>query len=120
MPILPKLPVETETVSVRIPKPILADLDAYCAYLGGATDRTYLIIEAIREVIARDRKFQKAQRTGPTTAAPAPVSAPASHGETLAASTDGSTTPGAKDSSGDPESTREKDKRKAVPPGRAA
>ena len=119
MAIMPKLPVETETVSVRIPRPILADVDAYCAYLGGATDRTYLIIEAVREVIARDRRFQKAQRTGPTPAATPPVSAPASHGEALAAPADGPT-PGAKDASGDPESTREKDKRKAVPPGRAA
>ena len=62
MPIQPKPMVETETVSVRFPRSVLDPLDAYCRYLGGATDRSYVIVEAVRQVIERDKDFQKAQR----------------------------------------------------------
>ena len=62
MPIQPKPMVETETVSVRFPKTVLDPLDAYCKYLGGATDRSYVIVEAVRQVIERDKGFQKTLR----------------------------------------------------------
>ncbi len=62
MPIQPKPLVETETVSVRFPRTLLDTLDAYCRYLGGASDRSYVIVEAVREVVARDKDFQRAQR----------------------------------------------------------
>ena len=63
MPIQPKPMVETETVSVRFPKTVLDPLDAYCKYLGGATDRSYVIVEAVRQVVERDKGFQKTLRT---------------------------------------------------------
>lgn len=75
MPIQPKPLMETEPVSVRFPRPLLESLDAYCRHLGGASDRSYVIVEAVREVLARDRGFQKAQRGGngkPPAAEPVP------------------------------------------------
>lgn len=46
MPITPKPLVATDVVSTRFPKDVLAELDAYCKYLGGASDRAYVITEA--------------------------------------------------------------------------
>ena len=82
MPIQPKPMVETETVSVRFPKTVLDPLDAYCKYLGGATDRSYVIVEAVRQVIERDRGFQKTKH--PTEARPQETRA-AEHKEKKAA-----------------------------------
>ena len=62
MPLAPKQAQETVTISVRVPRPLLDDIDAYCQYLGGASDRTYVVVEAAREVLERDKRFQKSRR----------------------------------------------------------
>jgi hypothetical protein len=41
MAIEPKPLVATEPVNIRVPQDVLEQLDAYCKFLGGATDRTY-------------------------------------------------------------------------------
>ena len=43
---------------------LLGLLDAYCRYLGGASDRSYVIIEAVREVVSRDKAFQRSLGKG--------------------------------------------------------
>src|SRR5687767_9277728 len=69
MPITPKPLVETDIVTTRFPKDLLGDLDAYCRYLGGASDRAYVIIEAVRQAMAKDRRYQRSLRAAAAPAA---------------------------------------------------
>ncbi len=59
MPITPKPVIETEALTVRLPKELLELLDGYCRFLGGATDRTYVVAEALRHVVGRDRRYRR-------------------------------------------------------------
>ena len=68
MPITPKPVVEMEVITTRFPKELVSDLDAYCKHLGGASDRSYVIVEAVRHAIAKDRGYQRARRNVPTPA----------------------------------------------------
>lgn len=61
MPIKAKPAVATEVLAVRVHKDTLELLDGYCRFLGGASDRTYVVGEALRLVIARDRRYSKAR-----------------------------------------------------------
>lgn len=61
MPIKAKPAVATEILTVRVHKDTLELLDDYCRFLGGASDRTYVVGEALRLVIARDRRYRKAR-----------------------------------------------------------
>jgi hypothetical protein len=75
MPIAPKPVVEMDVIATRFPKELLSDLDAYCRYLGGASDRSYVIVEAVRHAIAKDRGYQRTRRhVAASTGAPAPGS----------------------------------------------
>lgn len=74
MPITPKPLVTTEPVNLRIPQDVLELLDDYCRFLGGATDRTYVILEALRHTIGRDRRYRKARDS--RKAAPPAASSP--------------------------------------------
>jgi hypothetical protein len=65
MAIEPKPLVATEPVNIRVPQDVLEQLDAYCKFLGGATDRTYVIVETLRQVIARDKRYRKARTNRP-------------------------------------------------------
>ena len=69
MPITPKPLVETDIVTTRFPKDLLGDLDAYCRYLGGASDRSYVIVEAVRQAMAKDRRYQRSLRAAAASAA---------------------------------------------------
>jgi hypothetical protein len=59
--IQPKVKPVTRTVTICLPEDEIAALDEYCRFLGGATDRTYVIAEALRQVIRRDRRFKNRQ-----------------------------------------------------------
>ncbi len=59
MPIPPKPIIETESLTVRLPKELLELLDDSCRFLGGASDRTYVVTEALRQVVGRDRRYRK-------------------------------------------------------------
>jgi metal-responsive CopG/Arc/MetJ family transcriptional regulator len=61
MLISPKPVTATETVSLRFPSDTLRQLDAYCKYLGEGSDRSYVIVEAVRHVLAKDRSFQRSR-----------------------------------------------------------
>jgi predicted transcriptional regulator len=57
--IQPKPTLELETVSLRLPAQLVRAVDQYAKYLGGSTDRTYVIAQAIEIALAQDADFQK-------------------------------------------------------------
>jgi len=69
--IQPKATVELETVSLRLPVPLVRSVEQYAKYLGGSTDRTYVITQAIELALQQDAEFQKslgARRAAPVAA----------------------------------------------------
>ena len=58
--IQPKLAVELETVTLRLPAQLVRAVEQYAKYLGGSTDRTYVITQAIEIALQQDAEFQKA------------------------------------------------------------
>ena len=73
--IQPKAAVELETVSLRLPVELVRAVEQYAKYLGGSTDRTHVITQAIEIALAQDKDFQKAQAASPAVPAPGPVRA---------------------------------------------
>jgi hypothetical protein len=69
--IQPRPTVELETVTLRLPAHLVRAVEAYAKHLGGSTDRTYVITQAIEIAIERDNEFQKGGGNG----APAPTAA---------------------------------------------
>jgi hypothetical protein len=70
--IQPKPSVELETVTLRLPVHLVRAADQYAKYLGGSSDRTYVIAQAIEIALAQDADFQKtptARATGAVTVA---------------------------------------------------
>ena len=57
--IQPKPTVELETVTLRLPVQLVRAVDHYTKYLGGSTNRTYVMAQAIEIAMAQDRDFQK-------------------------------------------------------------
>jgi hypothetical protein len=57
--IQPKPSVELETVTLRLPVQLVRAVDQYAKYLGGSTDPTYVIAQAIEITLAQDADFQK-------------------------------------------------------------
>jgi hypothetical protein len=51
--IQPKPSVELETVTLRLPVQLARAVDQYAKYLGGSTDRTYVIAQAIEIALAQ-------------------------------------------------------------------
>jgi predicted transcriptional regulator len=70
--IQPKPTVELEAVSLRLPAELVRVVDQYAKFLGGSTDRTYVITQAIEITLQQDKAFQK---TASATAAGSPASA---------------------------------------------
>ena len=68
--IQPKAALELESVSLRLPAQLIRAVDQYAKYLGGSTDRTHVITQAIEIALAQDKDFQKALNARP----PAPAS----------------------------------------------
>ncbi len=67
--IQPKATVELETVALRLPSHLVRAIDQYAKYLGGSTDRTHVVTQALEIALAQDADFQKTLTTRP--AAPA-------------------------------------------------
>ena len=70
--IQPKAAVELETVTLRLPAQLVRAVEQYAKYLGGSTDRAYVITQAIEIALAQDKDFQKSlgARTAATVAGP--------------------------------------------------
>lgn len=75
--IQPKAAVELETVSLRLPAQLVRAVEQYAKYLGGRTDRTHVITQAIEIALAQDADFQKSQGARPVVTAAGPVRATA-------------------------------------------
>jgi predicted transcriptional regulator len=67
----PRPTVDLETVSLRLPAELVRAVDDYAKYLGGSTDRTYVITQALEIAIERDTEFQKRRQSRPATTAAA-------------------------------------------------
>ena len=63
--IQPKVAVELETVSLRLPAQLVRAVEQYAKYLGGSTDRTYVVTQAIEIALQQDVEFQKTLSDGP-------------------------------------------------------
>jgi hypothetical protein len=66
--IQPKPAVDLEIVSLRLPVYLVRAVEQYAKYLGGSTDRTYVITQAIEIALAQDSDFQKAMEARSTAA----------------------------------------------------
>jgi len=75
--IQPKAVVELETVTLRLPAQLVRSVDQYAKYLGGSTDRTHVITQALEIAMAQDAEFQKALAARPAAPALGPVRATA-------------------------------------------
>ncbi len=62
--IQPRPAVELETVTLRLPAQLVRAVDAYARHLGGSSDRTYVITQAIELALARDADFRRARPDG--------------------------------------------------------
>ena len=71
--IQPKPTVELETVTLRLPVQLVRAIDHYAKYLGGSTDRTYVMAQAIEIAMAQDKDFQKTATARAAGALPAAV-----------------------------------------------
>ena len=75
--IQPKATVELETVTLRLPAQLVRSVDQYAKYLGGSTDRTHVITQALEIAMAQDVEFQKTLAARPAAPALGPVRATA-------------------------------------------
>ena len=71
--IQPKAAVEFETVTLRLPAQLLRAVEQYAKYLGGSTDRTYVITQAVEIALRQDADFQKTLGAKPSAAVAGPV-----------------------------------------------
>ena len=51
-------------MSLRLPVQLVRAVDQYTKYLGGSTDRTYVVTQAIEVALAQDLDFQKTLTPG--------------------------------------------------------
>ena len=58
MKLRPLIPQKLEQVTVRFPVSLYQQVLAYKDVLGEATDRNYVIVEAVRAFLASDKEFQ--------------------------------------------------------------
>jgi hypothetical protein len=70
--IQPKAAVEFETVTLRLPALLLRAVERYAKYLGGSTDRTYVIAQAVEIALRQDPDFQKTLGAKPSAPAAGP------------------------------------------------
>src|SRR5438128_11993327 len=71
--IQPKPTVELETVTLRLQVHLVRAIDHYAKYLGGSTDRTYVMAQAIEIALQQDAEFQKTLSARPAASPAGPV-----------------------------------------------
>ena len=57
--IQPKPAVELTPVSLKLPAELVRRVDAYAKFLGGTTDRTHVISQALEIALDSDPEFRK-------------------------------------------------------------
>lgn len=65
MAIRPREQTAYVSVTVKLPKDLVSDIDLCIEYLGEGNDRTHVMREALREGLASDRGFQQFKRSRP-------------------------------------------------------
>ena len=75
--IQPKAAVELESVTLRLPAQLVRTVEQYAKHLGGSTDRTHVITQAIEIALAQDADFQKSLTIRPAATVAGPVRATA-------------------------------------------
>ncbi len=63
--IQPRPAVELETITLRLPAELVRAVDAYARHLGGSSDRTYVIAQAIELALGNDDGFRSGHATQP-------------------------------------------------------
>lgn len=58
-PIPPKAAVQKRKLSVTLDQALVQDVDELATFPGGATDRAYIIDQALRRIIAEHKAFQQ-------------------------------------------------------------
>jgi len=71
--IQPKAALELETVSLRLPAKLVRAVEQYAKHLGGSTDRTYVITQAIEIALQQDADFQRSLGSKTASHADGPV-----------------------------------------------
>lgn len=58
--------MQRRKLSVTVDQTLLQDVDELATFLGGATDRAYIVEQALRRIIAEHKAFRdwRAQRDG--------------------------------------------------------
>ncbi len=62
--IQPRPAVELETITLRLPAPLVRAVDDYAKHLGGSSDRTYAITKAIELAIGPTDDYREARSNG--------------------------------------------------------
>jgi hypothetical protein len=57
--VTPKVVEEKRKLSMSLPASLVDRLDLYAKYLGGATDRYYVIEQVLAQFLEQDRGFQR-------------------------------------------------------------
>lgn len=57
--VAPKHVEPRKKLTMALPVSLLSKLDLYAKYLGGATDRYYVMEQVLTQFLERDRDFQK-------------------------------------------------------------
>jgi len=57
--IAPKLVEDKKKITISLPVGLLEKLDLYARYLGGATDRFYVMEQVLSQFLEQDREFQR-------------------------------------------------------------
>jgi metal-responsive CopG/Arc/MetJ family transcriptional regulator len=58
-PIPPKTAVQRRKLSVTLDETLLQQVDELATFLGGATDRAYIVEQALRRIIGDHKAFQQ-------------------------------------------------------------
>jgi hypothetical protein len=73
--IQPRVAVELETVSLRLPAQLVRAVEQYAKAFGGSSDRACVITQAIEIALRRDAEFQKTLTARPAVSRPARATA---------------------------------------------
>jgi hypothetical protein len=57
--VAPRVVEERRKVTLALPVSLLERLDAYARYLGGKTDRQYVVEQVLEQFLNQDREFSK-------------------------------------------------------------
>jgi len=57
--IAPRAAVPRKKLTLTLRAPLIEQIERYAAYLGGASDRSYVVEQVLEQFLAQDRDFQR-------------------------------------------------------------